>query len=222
MMVCIGNDWDNVLANEFQSSKYQELRHFLIDEYRNHIIYPSMYDIFTALKLTPYNDTKVVIIGQDPYHEPNQAHGLAFSVLDGVDLPPSLKNIYNEIESELGIVMGNSGNLTKWAEQGVLLLNNVLTVRKGLANSHKGKGWEFITDAIVQKLNERKKPVIFVFWGNNAKSKRALVTNEWHHILLAPHPSPLSAYQGFFGCGHFKRINEILVNENEKIIDWKI
>jgi len=221
-MVNIGNDWDNILKDIFASEKYQALRDFLVKEYQETTVYPSMYNIFEALKLTSYKDVKVVIIGQDPYHEPGQAHGLAFSVLEGTDNPPSLKNIYKEIEAELGIKMGNTGNLTAWAKQGVLLLNNVLTVRKSLANSHKGKGWEYVTDSIVSKLNEREEPIIFVFWGNNAKAKMNLVTNKNHIVLTSAHPSPLSAYNGFFGCGHFKKINEILVNNGKEPINWKI
>jgi uracil-DNA glycosylase len=218
----INNDWDNVLTDIFQAEKYQKLNNFLNEEYNNHTIYPIKENIFNALKLTSYKDVKVVIIGQDPYHEPNQAHGLAFSVLDGIKLPPSLKNIYKEIESDLGIKMGVSGNLTKWANQGVLLLNNVLTVREHEANSHKGKGWEFVTDSIVEKLNEREEQIIFVFWGNNAKSKQKLVTNPNHVIITAPHPSPLSAYHGFFGCKNFSKINELLALNGKEAIDWQI
>lgn len=218
----INNDWDNVLTDVFQTEKYQKLNDFLNEEYNNHTIYPIKENIFNALKLTSYKDVKVVIIGQDPYHEPNQAHGLAFSVLDGIKLPPSLKNIYKEIESDLGIKMGVSGNLTKWANQGVLLLNNVLTVREHEANSHKGKGWEFVTDSIVEKLNEREEQIIFVFWGNNAKSKQKLVTNPNHVIITAPHPSPLSAYHGFFGCKNFSKINELLALNGKEAIDWQI
>ena len=218
----INNDWDNVLTDVFQTEKYQKLNDFLNEEYNNHTIYPIKENIFNALKLTSYKDVKVVIIGQDPYHEPNQAHGLAFSVLDGIKLPPSLKNIYKESESDLGIQMGVSGNLTKWANQGVLLLNNVLTVREHEANSHKGKGWEFVTDSIVEKLNEREEQIIFVFWGNNAKSKQKLVTNPNHVIITAPHPSPLSAYHGFFGCKNFSKINELLALNGKEAIDWQI
>ena len=218
----INNDWANVLTDIFQAEKYQKLNDFLNEEYNNHTIYPIKENIFNALKLTSYKDVKVVIIGQDPYHEPNQAHGLAFSVLDGIKLPPSLKNIYKEIESDLGIKMGVSGNLTKWANQGVLLLNNVLTVREHEANSHKGKGWEFVTDSIVEKLNEREEQIIFVFWGNNAKSKQKLVTNPNHVIITAPHPSPLSAYHGFFGCKNFSKINELLALNGKEAIDWQI
>ena len=218
----IGNSWDNILSDIFQTEKYQKLNEFLEEEYANHTIYPVKENIFNALKLTSYEDVKVVIIGQDPYHEPLQAHGLAFSVLDGIKLPPSLKNIYKEIESDLGIKMSASGNLTKWANQGVLLLNNVLTVREHEANSHKGKGWEMVTDSIVKKLNEREESIIFVFWGNNAKSKHKIVTNPKHVILTAPHPSPLSAYHGFFGCKNFSQINEILVGSGKEAIDWQI
>lgn len=218
----INNSWDDVLYDVFHSSEYLKLEEFLKDEYQNHTIYPTKENIYTALKLTSYEDCKVVIFGQDPYHEPNQAHGLAFSVLDGVKLPPSLKNIYKEIESDLGIKMSDSGNLIKWASQGVLLLNNVLTVREHEANSHKKCGWEYVTDSVVKALNERSEPVIFVFWGNNAKQKEKLVTNPWHIILKAPHPSPLSAYHGFFGCRHFSLINEYLVKMNKKEINWEI
>ena len=218
----IGNSWDLVLKDIFESDKYTNLMEFLNSEYNERIIYPTFDNIYTALKLTDFNDVKVVIIGQDPYHEPNQAHGLAFSVLDGIKLPPSLKNIYKEIEADLGIKMSNSGNLTNWANQGVLLLNNVLTVRAHEANSHKKKGWEFVTDSIVKKLNDREEQIIFVFWGNNAKSKEALVTNPNHIVLKAPHPSPLSAYHGFFGCKHFSMINDILDKNGLEEINWQI
>lgn len=218
----INNDWDNVLEDVFKDEKYLKLLEFLNCEYQEKVIYPAKENIFNALKLTPYNQVKVVIIGQDPYHEPNQAHGLAFSVLEGIKLPPSLKNIYKEIETSLNIRMSGSGNLTNWAKQGVLLLNNVLTVEEHKANAHKGKGWEFVTDKIVEKLNERKEMIIFVFWGNNAKGKQKLITNPNHVVLTAPHPSPLSAYQGFFGCGHFSKINEILTKYNKENINWQI
>lgn len=220
-MVNIGNNWDNILKDCFNSANYLSLKEFLKKEYKEHIIYPNMYDIFNALKLTDYQDVKVVIVGQDPYHEPNQAHGLAFSVLCD-KLPPSLKNIYKEIENEYGLKMGESGDLTNWAKQGVLLLNNVLTVRAHEANSHKNKGWEYVTDTIIKKLNEREKPIIFVFWGNNAKEKEKLITNQKHFILKSAHPSPLSAYNGFFGNGHFLKINALLRDLNEKEIDWRI
>ena len=221
-MFTLNNDWNEVLSSVLSSNKMQELEMFLNNEYSNYTIYPKREDVFTALNLTPYNDVRVVIIGQDPYHEPLQAHGLAFSVLEGIKLPPSLKNIYKEIESDLGIKRSGSGNLTSWARQGVLLLNNVLTVREHEANSHKGKGWEYFTDKIVEKLNEREEQIIFVFWGNNAKGKQKLITNPDHIVLTAPHPSPLSAYHGFFGCGHFSKINELLKENNKKEINWQI
>lgn len=218
----IGNEWDNILNDVFNSNEVQKLQEFLESEYNSNTIYPIKENIFTALKLTDYNDVKVVIIGQDPYHEPNQAHGLAFSVLDGIKLPPSLRNMYKEIESDLGIQMSGAGDLSSWASQGVLLLNNVLTVRAHEANSHKGKGWEFVTDKIVEKLNKREEEIIFVFWGNNAKGKQKLITNTKHIVLTAPHPSPLSAYHGFFGCKHFSKINDILREHNKKEINWQI
>ena len=221
-MFNLQNDWNEVLSEVLSSNKMIELEKFLEEEYENNVIYPVKENIFTALNLTSYKDVKVVIIGQDPYHEPGQAHGLAFSVLEGIKLPPSLKNIYKEIENDLNIIMSGSGNLTPWAKQGVLLLNNVLTVKAHEANSHKGKGWEYFTDKIVEILNEREEMIIFVFWGNNAKSKQKLITNKNHIVLTAPHPSPLSAYHGFFGCGHFSKINEILTNNNKKEIEWKI
>ena len=221
-MFVLENDWKDVLRDVFLSTEVQKLQVFLNNEYENRIIYPIKENIFTALNLTSYKDVKVVIIGQDPYHEPNQAHGLAFSVLEGIKLPPSLKNIYKEIEEDLGVEMSGSGNLTSWAKQGVLLLNNVLTVREHEANSHKKKGWEYVTNKIVEKLNEREDSIIFVFWGNNAKEKQKLITNPNHIVLTAPHPSPLSAYHGFFGCKHFSKINEILRNNNKDEINWKI
>ena len=221
-MFNINNEWDNILEDVFKSEEILTLKAFLLNEYETNVIYPKKEDIFTALKLTNYNEVKVVIIGQDPYHEPNQAHGLAFSVLDGIKLPPSLKNIYKEIESDLGITMSTSGNLESWARQGVLLLNNVLTVREHEANSHKKKGWELVTNEVVRKLNERNECVIFVFWGNNAKDKEKLITNPNHVVLTAPHPSPLSAYHGFFGCKHFSKINELLRKNNKEEINWQI
>ena len=221
-MFNLDNDWKDILKDVFDSNEVIKLDEYLSFEYDTKTIYPSRENIFTALKLTSYKNVKVVIIGQDPYHEPNQAHGLAFSVLEGIKLPPSLKNIYKEIEEDLEIKMSSSGNLTSWAKQGVLLLNNVLTVREHEANSHKKKGWEFVTNKIVEKLNDRDDVVIFVFWGNNAKEKQKLITNPRHIVLTAPHPSPLSAYHGFFGCKHFSMINEILRKNNKEEINWKI
>lgn len=221
-MVQIGNDWDGLLKDEFAKDYYQKLRYFLAHEYREHKIYPDMYDIYNAFKLTSYNDTKVVIFGQDPYHEPNQAHGLAFSVREGVRIPPSLLNIYKELKSELGCYIPDNGNLTKWAKQGVMLLNNSLTVRASLANSHRNVGWERFTDAVAELYNKREKPIIFMLWGNNAKEKMKLITNPNHIILTSAHPSPLSASRGFFGCNHFKTANKILEREGLGTIDWQI
>ena len=221
-MVNIGNDWDELLSGEFQSDYYKRLRAFLKQEYARHTIHPDMYDIFNALKLTSYAGTKIVIFGQDPYHGENQAHGLAFSVQKGVDIPPSLVNIYKELQSELGLTIPNHGCLEKWAREGVLLLNSTLTVRDGLANSHAKYGWQTFTDKITTLLNERKEGVIFMLWGNNAKLKKALITNPQHIILESAHPSPLSASRGFFGCGHFKTANDILVKMGKTPIDWQI
>lgn len=219
-MVNIGNDWDKLLSEEFQKEYYLRLRAFLAHEYKTGTVYPDMYDIFNALKFTAYNDVKVVIIGQDPYHGEGQAHGLCFSVMPPVPPPPSLQNIYKEIESELGTPPRNSGDLTHWARQGVLLLNTVLTVRAGLANSHRGVGWEIFTDKIITLLSGREAPIVFMLWGNNAKAKKALITNPNHLILTAAHPSPLSAYHGFFGCGHFKSCNDFLINNGQEPINW--
>ena len=221
-MVNIENDWDYLLKDEFQKEYYLKLRSFLAAEYKSHIIHPDMNDIFNALKNTSYKDTKVVIFGQDPYHEPNQAHGLAFSVQPGVKIPPSLMNIYKELRDELGCYIPDNGCLDKWAKQGVMLLNNSLTVRDGQANSHRNKGWEIFTDRVAQLLNERSESVIFMLWGNNAKEKMQIITNPQHIILTAAHPSPLSASRGFFGCGHFKTANKILKRQGREEIDWQI
>lgn len=219
-MVNIGNDWDKLISDEFQKEYYLKLRAYLAHEYKTATIYPDMHDIFNALKFTPYDDVKVVIIGQDPYHGEGQAHGLSFSVMPPVPPPPSLKNIYKEIESEFGTVPPKSGDLTHWAKQGVLLLNTVLTVRAGMANSHRGIGWEIFTDKIIELLNNREKPIVFMLWGANAKAKAKLITNSNHLILTAAHPSPLSAYNGFFGCGHFIKCNEFLAKTNQTEIKW--
>lgn len=221
-MVDFGNDWNEVLAGEFDKDYYKILRGFLKHEYANEKIYPDMHDIFNAFKATPFADVKVVIIGQDPYHQPNQAHGMAFSVKKGVRLPPSLRNIYREISSDLGIEMGENGYLMPWAKQGVLLLNTVLTVREGRPMSHHGYGWETFTDEVLRKLNARKKPIIFLLWGAPAKKKRSLVMSSNHVVLEAAHPSPLSAHYGFFGCKHFSKVNKILTEWGEKPIDWQI
>lgn len=221
-MVNLNNDWDEILKSEFEKDYYKSLRRFLAAEYRTHTVYPDMYDIFNALKWTSYSDTKVVIFGQDPYHEPSQAHGLAFSVQKGVRIPPSLFNIYKELHNELGCYIPNNGYLEKWARQGVLLLNSALTVRAGAANSHRGKGWEQFTNAVCEKLNLRSDPVIFLLWGSNAKEKQAIITAPQHKILTSVHPSPLSASRGFFGCGHFKTANELLAGMGKEPIDWQI
>ncbi len=219
-MVNIGNDWDRLLAGEFCSEYYLELREFLKREYSTGRIYPPMNDIFNALRYTACESTKVVILGQDPYHGPGQAHGLCFSVKDGISQPPSLKNIFKELEAEYGIPPATSGELTGWAKQGVLLLNTTLTVREGQPQSHKGRGWERLTDKIISILNEKSTPVIFILWGSNARAKKALITNSAHLILECAHPSPLSAYNGFFGCNHFKQANEFLQNLGLEPIDW--
>ncbi len=221
-MVNIGNDWDEILSGEFSKDYYLKLREFLKHEYSHYKIHPDMYDIFNALKWTSFSDTRIVIFGQDPYHGENQAHGLAFSVKKDVAIPPSLLNIYKELQQELGLYIPNNGYLEKWARQGVLLLNASLTVRDSMANSHRGKGWEILTNRIVRALNERHEPIIFMLWGNNAKEKIPLISNPQHIILEAAHPSPLSASRGFFGCGHFKRANDILVKLGKKPIDWQI
>lgn len=222
-MVHIGNHWDEVLKDEFESEYYQNLRAFLKQEYSTHTIYPSMHDIFNALKYTDYPDVKVVLLGQDPYHGKGQAHGLSFSVQKGVKQPPSLRNIFKELQDDLGITPPSHGCLESWAKNGVLLLNTVLTVREGQANSHKGHGWEILTDHIIQKLNEREEPMVFMLWGANAKSKQALLNNPNHLVLTATHPSPLaSKYGGFFGCRHFSKANEFLTSHGVEPVDWRI
>ena len=221
-MVNLGNQWNILLKGEFEKPYYRQLREFLKAEYNTYTIYPGMYDIFNALKLTSYEDVKAVILGQDPYHEPGQAHGLAFSVKEGTALPPSLKNIYKELNTDLGIPISEKGDLTKWAEQGVLLLNTALTVRRGQANSHRGKGWEIFTDRIIEVMNMREKPVVFILWGANARAKTALITNPAHKVLTCAHPSPLSAHNGFFGCRHFSKCNEFLMQNGIDAIDWSL
>lgn len=221
-MVNLGNSWDEILAEEFKKEYYLKLRSFLKQEYGSFTVYPDMNNIFNSLKYADYNSIKAVIIGQDPYHEPNQAHGLAFSVMKGNPLPPSLKNIYKEIEEDLGIAPPSHGELTYWAKQGVLLLNNALTVRRGQANSHRGKGWEQFTDAVIAKVNQKDSPVVYLLWGANAREKTRLINNPRHLILTAAHPSPLSAYNGFFGCKHFSKCNNFLQQQGVEPIDWSI
>lgn len=219
-MVNIGNSWDNILKDDFGGENYQNLRRFLAEEYRTHTIYPDMHHIFSALKETAFEDVKVVIIGQDPYHNPGQAHGMCFSVMPGTDTPPSLVNVFKEIKSDLGIANTNP-YLIDWAKQGVLLLNAVLTVHAGQAGSHRGKGWEILTDSIIKKLNERNEPIVFMLWGAYARSKKGYITNPNHLVLECAHPSPLSAYNGFFGCKHFSKCNEFLTQNGLKPIDWR-
>lgn len=221
-MVNIGNDWDEILKGEFEKPYYLKLREFLKEEYKNNIIYPDMHDIFNALKYTSYKDTKVLILGQDPYHGENQAHGLAFSVKPGVKTPPSLLNMYKELNSEFECFIPNNGFLVPWTKQGILLLNTALTVRAHEANSHKGKGWETFTDHIIDTLNLRQDPVIFVLWGNNARSKKKLIDTNRHYIIESAHPSPLSASRGFFGSKPFSQVNDILIKLGKEPIDWQI
>lgn len=218
----INNEWQEILEPEFKSAYYQKLRGFLKSEYDNEIIYPDMHDIWRAFELTPYNKVKVVIIGQDPYHGENQAHGLSFSVRKGVRIPPSLRNIYKELASDLGIEPVGHGDLTSWAKQGVFLLNSVLTVRKGEAYSHRGKGWELLTDAVIKALNEREKPVVFLLWGNASIAKKAFIDAKKHIIITSPHPSPLSAHRGFFGSKPFSQTNEALLSLGEQPINWQL
>lgn len=221
-MIKITQNWYELLKEEFEKPYFINLQKFLDEEYKNFTIYPKVENIFNALNKVKYNDVKVVIIGQDPYHEPGQAHGLSFSVEEGVKLPPSLQNIYKEINSDLGFPISKSGNLTCWAKQGVLLLNTVLTVRKGQANSHQNKGWENLTSKIIELLNNREKPIVFMLWGNSAKKIGVKITNTNHLILNSAHPSPLSAYNGFFGCKHFSKANDFLKSQGIKEIDWKV
>lgn len=222
-MVNFNNEWDELLKGEFTKEYYQRLRRILINEYRTQRIFPGMYDIFNALKYTSYSDVKCVIIGQDPYHGEGQAHGLSFSVRKGIAPPPSLVNIFKEIRTDLGIDnTGKHGELTKWAESGVLLLNSVLTVRANQARSHHGLGWEEFTTDVIKLLNERQKPMVFMLWGADAKAKQQFITNPNHCVLKAAHPSPLSAYNGFFGCRHFSKANEFLRANGMEEIDWAI
>ncbi len=219
-MVKITEEWDSLLEREFSSPEYQKLRAFLKKEYSERTVYPSMYDMFNSMKKTPFSGVKVVLLGQDPYHNEGQAMGLSFSVPKGVDIPPSLVNIFKEIKSETGLEMPRHGDLTGWAEQGVLLLNAVLTVRAHEANSHKGMGWEWFTDSVIKKISEKKDKVVFLLWGANARSKKALIDGRKHLILECAHPSPLSAYNGFFGCGHFVKANEYLIANGKAPVEW--
>lgn len=221
-MVHIGNDWDEILHDEFSQEYYKQILFSLKKEYVEHTIYPPTEDIFNALHYTAYQDVKVVLLGQDPYHGQGQAHGLCFSVQPGIKPPPSLQNIFKELQSDLGLPVPSDGTLTKWAQQGVLLLNTVLTVREGAPNSHKKLGWTTFTDHVISYLNEREAPIIFLLWGKNAQDKKALIRNPKHCILEAPHPSPLSAYNGFFGCKHFSKANAFLMQIGETPVNWDL
>lgn len=216
------NDWSEILKSELTETYFIELAAKLEAEYVGHTIYPAISEIFTALNLTSYEETRLVIIGQDPYHGVGQAHGLAFSVKEGETLPPSLRNIFRELNQDLGLPISISGNLTKWAKQGVLLLNTILTVREGQPNSHQKLGWEQFTDRVIDVLNKRQEPIIFILWGRNAQAKAKQISASHHYILSAAHPSPLSAHRGFFGSRHFSQANEILRELGEQEIDWRI
>lgn len=218
----IENEWLEYLKPEFSKPYYKDLFEFVKNEYATKVIYPPSGDIFSALDHTSIKDVKIVLLGQDPYHEEGQAHGMSFSVRPGIKIPPSLQNMYKELHEELGLYIPNNGYLEKWANQGVLLLNTCLTVRSGAANSHKGKGWEQFTDAIIKAVNEQDRPIVYMLWGKPAQMKKSMLNNPKHLILEAPHPSPLSAYRGFFGCKHFSKCNEFLVNNGLSPIDWQI
>lgn len=221
-MGSVTNDWLPVIEEETKKDYYKKLYLFLKEEYARQIIYPKSDDIFNALHLTPLSKVKVVILGQDPYHEPGQAEGLSFSVPKGEKLPPSLQNIYKELQDELGCYIPTSGSLRKWAEQGVLLLNTLLTVRAHAAFSHQGKGWEYFTDALIEAVNKEDRPIVYLLWGKAARSKATMLNNPKHLILESAHPSPLSAHRGFMGNGHFKKANEFLMANNIEPIDWQI
>ena len=216
------NDWAPLLEEEFSKPYYLQLREFLKKEYKTRTIYPHMNDIFNALHYTPFVDVKAVILGQDPYHGPNQAHGLSFSVQPNIKQPPSLKNIFIELQNDFGYPIPSHGYLVRWAKQGVLLLNTVLTVRQGQAHSHRGKGWEIFTDRVIETLNKKEKPIVYILWGSAAQSKQALIDTTKHYIIKSPHPSPLSAYRGFFGSKPFSKTNVILKKTGQKEIDWKL
>ena len=218
----IGNDWDKYLSDEYNKDYFKELISFIDQEYKDKTIYPKKSEIFNAFMHTSYDDTKVVILGQDPYHEPNQAEGLSFSVKNSVRKPPSLQNIFKEMESDIGIPFPEKNSLVSWANEGVLLLNTVLTVEESRPASHKDKGWERFTDAVIKKLNEKETPVVFILWGNFAKSKRNLITNHHHYVIESAHPSPFSAHNGFFGSKPFSKTNEFLKSKGLKEIDWRV
>lgn len=218
----IGNDWDNVLSVIEHSNGFKNFLKIVENKYENEIVFPEKKNLFNALKLTSYENTKVVIMGQDPYHGVGEAHGLSFSVQDGVKVPPSLQNIFKELYDDLGVPVSKSGNLTKWAQEGVLLLNSVLTVKKDTPASHRSLGWELLTDYIIKALNEKDTPVVFILWGRFAKEKKKYITNPKHLVLTSTHPSPFSAYNGFFGSKPFSKTNDFLIKNNLKPIDWKL
>ncbi len=221
-MGAIANDWLDAISGEFRKEYYKELYRFIREEYASQTIFPPAEDIFNAFHLTPLSKVKAVILGQDPYHGDGQAHGLCFSVKPPVEAPPSLVNIYKELQNDLGCRIPNNGSLVKWAEQGVLLLNTVLTVRAHQAFSHQGRGWEQFTDAVIAAVNREERPIVFLLWGSPAQKKRGMLNNPKHLVLTAPHPSPLSAYRGFFGCAHFSRTNRFLEEHGVEPIDWQI
>lgn len=221
-MIKFNNGWDEALAPLFADEKYLKIREFLKREYSLHVVYPDAYDLYNCFKYTPIEEVKVVILGQDPYHEPNQAHGLCFSVKPNVPLPPSLKNIYKEIESDVGVKEPNCGDLTKWAKQGVLLLNTTLTVREHMANSHSKCGWAWFTDSVIKLVSDKCENVVFILWGGNARSKAPLIDKSKHAVIESAHPSPLSAYNGFFGSKCFSRTNEYLKTHGKTPIDWQL
>lgn len=222
-MAMITNDWLDIVKNEFSKPYYKELYQFVLKEYNTHVVYPPSDDIFNAFHFTPLSKVKVLILGQDPYHNAHQAHGLCFSVLpDQREIPPSLQNIYQELKEDLGCFIPNNGYLKKWADQGVLMLNTVLTVRAHQANSHQGRGWEKFTDAVIEAVNAQQRPVVYLLWGRPAQSKIPMLTNPGHLILKAPHPSPLSAGRGFFGCRHFSQANAFLERNGLEPVDWQI
>ncbi|KAB3530545.1 uracil-DNA glycosylase [Alkaliphilus serpentinus] len=221
-MTILKNDWQQLLEEEFKKDYYLKLRQALVKEYKEHPIYPDKYDIFNALHYTAYKDTKAVILGQDPYHGPGQAHGLSFSVKPGIKQPPSLQNIFKELQEDLGYSIPNNGYLVKWAQEGVLLLNTVLTVRQSQPNSHKDLGWQIFTDRIISLLNERENPVVFILWGKNAHDKEGIITNKHHYIIKSPHPSPFSVYRGFYGSKPFSKTNSFLKKQGFREIDWQI
>lgn len=221
-MAGITGDWEEALKPQFKMPYYKELYDFVLNEYRTKTIYPPAEDIFNAFHFTPLHEVKVLILGQDPYHNEHQAHGLCFSVLPGNDIPPSLVNIYKELHDDIGFDIPNHGYLKKWADQGVLLLNAVLTVRAHQANSHQGKGWEQFTDAVIEAVNKEDRPIVIMLWGSPARKKKSMLTNPKHLVLEAPHPSPLSAYRGFFGCNHFSKCNEFLEANGVEPIDWSL